>query len=565
MKCYKLITQKEWLALQKKAPESLLAQYGFYEFPKTQLQASGYNTVRYDYSAAQDEAIAHCVQHPEQCQQLYPTLENLGLYYGNNHYGHDNAKVTQALTEALTTGRALLIEKPLTLDCGLLPPQTNFLRLPSNKAPRKLTPAEIRERELFFFDDDNWIEFSVENLPNQSFTLFNSSNQRMIYQGQLDSRGHAYVNLEPDIKLVDVIFDRQTQHRVWYQDVPLQILGGLRDAGQSTLDLLWDSTLINPVSPLFFARVHAEIISDKPIGQAPNPIQMPEVSPPQTISGGITHGVSQFIVGFIPAVRATKFIKPLKNVGSWVKGMIAGSVTDFTVFSPHEERLSNLVQEFPELANPITEYLQAKPDDSFAEGRLKNSLEGIIAGGLAEPLTRSLRLLKYARIKITGTEVRAKVHHKIEAVEVELDEVNWNNVVEKGERGSLTGKPTEIPLSSTSENIRSIIRENESAQILSKNGYHVEQNPITSGIKKPDYKINGEIFDNYAPSSNNVRNIWAGVEDKVLKGQTNNVVINISDSKVTIDALEEQFSKWEIKGLDKIIVIDKSGNITRIK
>ncbi|MFQ1042716.1 hypothetical protein ACGH47_10475, partial [Gilliamella sp. CG16] len=173
------------------------------------------------------------------------------------------------------------------------------------------------------------------------------------------------------------------------------------------------------------------IISDKPIGQAPNPIQMPEVSPPQTISGGITHGVSQFIVGFIPAVRATKFIKPLKNVGSWVKGMIAGSVTDFTVFSPHEERLSNLVQEFPELANPITEYLQAKPDDSFAEGRLKNSLEGIIAGGLAEPLTRSLRLLKYSRIKITGTEVRTKVHHKIEALEVELDEINWNNVVEK--------------------------------------------------------------------------------------------------------------------------------------
>lgn len=51
----------------------------------------------------------------------------------------------------------------------------------------------------------------------------------------------------------------------------------------------------------------------------------------------------------------------------------------------------------------------------------------------------------------------------------------------------------------------------------------------------------------------------------MLKGQTNNVVINISDSKVTVDALEEQFSKLEIKGLDKIIVIDKSGNITRIK
>lgn len=135
----------------------------------------------------------------------------------------------------------------------------------------------------------------------------------------------------------------------------------------------------------------------------------------------------------------------------------------------------------------------------------------------------------------------------------------------KATSGSLSGKSAEIPHKSTPENIRSIVRENESAQILSKNGYHVEQNPTTLGIKKPDYKINGEIFDNYAPSSSNIRNIWAGVEDKVIKGQTNNVVINISDSKVTVDALKEQFSKWKINGLDKIIIIDKSGNITRIK
>ncbi|MBX4134266.1 Fic family protein, partial [Frischella sp. Ac48] len=57
-------------------------------------------------------------------------------------------------------------------------------------------------------------------------------------------------------------------------------------------------------------------------------------------------------------------------------------------------------------------------------GRLKNSLEGLLIGSLAEPLTRSLRLLKYARIKITATEVRTKVHYKIETVEVEG---NWYN------------------------------------------------------------------------------------------------------------------------------------------
>ncbi|MBC9132003.1 EndoU domain-containing protein [Frischella sp. Ac13] len=132
--------------------------------------------------------------------------------------------------------------------------------------------------------------------------------------------------------------------------------------------------------------------------------------------------------------KASKFIRPLQKMGSWGKGMIAGSVTDFVVFNPHEERLSNLIQQFPELANPVTEYLQAKPDDKAAEGRLKNSLEGLLIGSLAEPLTRSLRLLKYARIKITATEVRTKVHYKIDTVTVELDEVNWNNVVEKGTR-----------------------------------------------------------------------------------------------------------------------------------
>ncbi|MBC9129956.1 hypothetical protein FcAc13_01375 [Frischella sp. Ac13] len=142
--------------------------------------------------------------------------------------------------------------------------------------------------------------------------------------------------------------------------------------------------------------------------------------------------MSQFLVGFIPMFKASKFIRPLQKMGSWGKGMIAGSVTDFVVFNPHEERLSNLIQQFPELANPVTEYLQAKPDDNAAEGRLKNSLEGLLIGSLAEPLTRSLRLLKYARIKITATEVRTKVHYKIDTVTVELDEVNWNNVVETG-------------------------------------------------------------------------------------------------------------------------------------
>ncbi|HHQ6582042.1 TPA: hypothetical protein ACSTJ2_004078 [Serratia fonticola] len=117
----------------------------------------------------------------------------------------------------------------------------------------------------------------------------------------------------------------------------------------------------------------------------------------------------------------------------------------------------------------------------------------------------------------------------------------------------------------TKENIRSLNRENESAQILSQSGFYVEQNPSIAGRKNPDYRINGEIFDNYAPKSSNVRNIYSEVKRKVVTGQTTNVVINMADTKVSLPTLQSQLNQWPIMGLDKVIVIDKAGNAIWIK
>lgn len=113
----------------------------------------------------------------------------------------------------------------------------------------------------------------------------------------------------------------------------------------------------------------------------------------------------------------------------------------------------------------------------------------------------------------------------------------------KNIEGSLSGQPTKFPPNAAAEEIRSLIREKESASILSKSGYHVEQNPVTAGVQNPDYKINGEIFDNYAPKSGGVRNIWSDVKGKIDEGQTTNVVINVSDTPVTIDALKNKFNQ----------------------
>lgn len=88
---------------------------------------------------------------------------------------------------------------------------------------------------------------------------------------------------------------------------------------------------------------------------------------------------------------------------------------------------------------------------------------------------------------------------------------------------------------------------------------------MTPGVKNPDYKINDEVFNNIAPKTHSVRNIYDRALEKVNSGQTNKVVINFADTKVSVSDLQKQFSDWPIKGLDKVIVIYQSGKPIQIK
>lgn len=106
------------------------------------------------------------------------------------------------------------------------------------------------------------------------------------------------------------------------------------------------------------------------------------------------------------------------------------------------------------------------------------------------------------------------------------------------------------------------MRENESADILVKNGFNVEQNPTVSGAKNPDYRVNGEIVDNYAPATGSVRNMWTYVQGKANAGQAPNVVINLADSPATVDAVTQQFTNYKIPGLQRIVLIDQNGTVS---
>ncbi|MFF4539147.1 putative T7SS-secreted protein [Streptomyces aureus] len=127
------------------------------------------------------------------------------------------------------------------------------------------------------------------------------------------------------------------------------------------------------------------------------------------------------------------------------------------------------------------------------------------------------------------------------------------------------GNPESLSKNDDAETIRAKGREVHSAETLARQGYDVEQSPgkMPNGTK-PDFRVEGKIFDNYAPTSDNPRSIWRAVEKKVDKGQTERVVLNLGDSGADLGALRQQFQSWPKEGLKEVMVIDREGNIVHL-
>jgi len=127
----------------------------------------------------------------------------------------------------------------------------------------------------------------------------------------------------------------------------------------------------------------------------------------QTAVGGIVEGATQFVAGFVPILGVTGRVGlaagKLAKAGSLAQkaaqsrvaqSAVAGIATDFTAFSEQEQRLSNLIQQFPALQNPVTEFLATKDDDTVLEGRFKNALEGLGLGMMVDGVFRGVKAMK---------------------------------------------------------------------------------------------------------------------------------------------------------------------------
>ncbi len=117
----------------------------------------------------------------------------------------------------------------------------------------------------------------------------------------------------------------------------------------------------------------------------------------KTMAGGAVEGISQFATGFIPLFGLAGRAGALAKAGTVTKGVVAGAATDFTFFNGQEARLSNLIQQVPELQNPVTEFLAYDGDEGELEGRMKNVLEGLGLEAVAGVFIKSLKAIKNGR------------------------------------------------------------------------------------------------------------------------------------------------------------------------
>jgi hypothetical protein len=169
----------------------------------------------------------------------------------------------------------------------------------------------------------------------------------------------------------------------------------------------------------------------------------------ETIAGSLVEGVTQFLVPFGAIAKGAKAASKIgrfgkqfttvnkkgKDVLNWKGVLAAESATDFVAFEEQEARLSNLINTFPTLRNPITDFLESTDDEGVIEGRFKNSLEGLGLTGVATGLIAGLKAMKVNR---TNGNLSADVAKKLkEKYGIELPEetvYDPNNIEIDGKR-----------------------------------------------------------------------------------------------------------------------------------
>ena len=188
----------------------------------------------------------------------------------------------------------------------------------------------------------------------------------------------------------------EDEDATFLSEVVPQLTGGIRDAAQSALNLIVNRpaeaagiSFINEEGNYDFDYTPMAERASGNTNRAFKPLELPTVNPAKTTGGNVIRTMSQF---FVPYLGAMKVIGVGKGVlSNLAKAEGAAILTEQVVFDPFDEKLADLVQDFPALSNPITEYLQTDDDDTERDARFKLALESAGLGAMFVTISSAIK------------------------------------------------------------------------------------------------------------------------------------------------------------------------------
>lgn len=192
---------------------------------------------------------------------------------------------------------------------------------------------------------------------------------------------------EPTTTFVDRLTSAPTDIGTGIIEAPRQAIGGVTDKvrnGAIALDNL--------------ANWLNDHVVDTRIDGLPNPLSFiaentPKIDAPKSVTGGVIRGVTEFLTGFAAGGRMLDTVAP--GMGAAPRMFAAGAISDASR-DPDGGRLADLLDKVPALRGPVMDFFKSDPNDSEAEKRLKNALEGLGLGAATQGMGLAL---KYLRVK----------------------------------------------------------------------------------------------------------------------------------------------------------------------
>lgn len=214
------------------------------------------------------------------------------------------------------------------------------------------------------------------------------------------------------------------------KEVPEQLVGGIYDAANNTIELARDMGKAAGVQNMALQYKNQKgdwdfkFLSEQEVEAAGGLDKiLPEFDKASTSGGEMLRALSTFATGFIPAAKGIK----AAGVGvAAVRGMAAGGIADAVVTDPHQARLATMLNEVPALGAIIPDYLADNNPENEGEweGRIKNVIEGAVLGGISEvAMAGVVKMFKGYKVAAVAKKAAPAEALSPEAAVKQIDEV----------------------------------------------------------------------------------------------------------------------------------------------